>query len=555
MKRSLGTLSELIQIVDQWEQAGSPVDDLLGQILPPMSGALPQVRALRIYQLAGDTWTLLAATDQTVAADAGIPAAEQPLYNAGLNTAQIVKSDDGRMLATALRRAGEVFALLELAIESQQEETPENEIWLGVFAAYLANGLDRYLNRQAQGTAQTAAANRRMHMLDTINRLATTLSTIDDEQELLDRTCEALYLALNADHVSVSLIGSDNQSATVVSEYPDRGSVGHKIDAGDDLHEQLREAGEPILINDVDNDPALAPLSREALQGSGVKSAMLLPLLDSRGGYIGAFGLDVLELGRPFTPEMVELARGVTAQVAVTLQNIRLLQSSQAQTEQMEQVATFGQMLQASLDVKKLLEIALTNIAGIIRADHIGIMFYDPVRGDVKPVARYDDGVSHIDPAAPTMVELDNTTAESVLETRTPLRITDLAEQDNLRHTFRDDVRSTMSTPLYSRGVVMGIIEVASTQPAVYREMDSFVFQQLASFFASAIENAETFTQTQRLAKSKALANEISSRLQQQSEIDQILEVTVRELGEALGARRARIRLATDVAVQDGRTE
>ena len=37
----------------------------------------------------------------------------------------------------------------------------------------------------------------------------------------------------------------------------------------------------------------------------------------------------------------------------------------------------------------------------------------------------------------------------------------------------------------------------------------------------------------------------IYGQLQQQSEIDQILNVTLNELGKAIGAKRARIRLIT----------
>jgi len=50
--------------------------------------------------------------------------------------------------------------------------------------------------------------------------------------------------------------------------------------------------------------------------------------------------------------------------------------------------------------------------------------------------------------------------------------------------------------------------------------------------------------QSQRLARSKALVNDISSQLQQQMEIEQLLDVTINELGKALGARKARIHLA-----------
>ncbi|MFW5772496.1 MAG: hypothetical protein ACOCZH_04150, partial [Phototrophicaceae bacterium] len=48
----------------------------------------------------------------------------------------------------------------------------------------------------------------------------------------------------------------------------------------------------------------------------------------------------------------------------------------------------------------------------------------------------------------------------------------------------------------------------------------------------------------ERLAHSRALVNQITGQMQQQQDMASILELTVSELGRALGARRARIRLA-----------
>jgi GAF domain-containing protein len=60
---------------------------------------------------------------------------------------------------------------------------------------------------------------------------------------------------------------------------------------------------------------------------------------------------------------------------------------------------------------------------------------------------------------------------------------------------------------------------------------------------AVAIANAETYSQSQRLARNKVKANEIIAHLQQQADVTSILQVTAQELGKALGAKRARIRL------------
>jgi GAF domain-containing protein len=69
----------------------------------------------------------------------------------------------------------------------------------------------------------------------------------------------------------------------------------------------------------------------------------------------------------------------------------------------------------------------------------------------------------------------------------------------------------------------------------------------MSNQLAVAIANAETYSQSQKLARNKVLANEIIAQLQRQTDVNSILSVTAQELGKALGAKHARIRLGMDV--------
>ena len=74
-------------------------------------------------------------------------------------------------------------------------------------------------------------------------------------------------------------------------------------------------------------------------------------------------------------------------------------------------------------------------------------------------------------------------------------------------------------------------------------------FQQMSNQVAVALSNANAYARSQKVAQNKALANEIVAELQQQTEVESILQVTARELGKALGAKRARIRLSADTDI------
>jgi GAF domain-containing protein len=100
-----------------------------------------------------------------------------------------------------------------------------------------------------------------------------------------------------------------------------------------------------------------------------------------------------------------------------------------------------------------------------------------------------------------------------------------------------------MTLPLFARGTARGIVEVGSTRPRAYNPIDSAVFRQLVSQLSVAIENAEAYTQSRQLAMTKVTVNDISAKLSQHRDIEQLLNVTLTELGRALGARKGRIRL------------
>jgi GAF domain-containing protein len=104
---------------------------------------------------------------------------------------------------------------------------------------------------------------------------------------------------------------------------------------------------------------------------------------------------------------------------------------------------------------------------------------------------------------------------------------------------------SDMIAALQSHGRTLGVVSVSSSQTYAYGETDFAVFRQMTDQLTVAIENAEAYTQSQRQARNEALVNEIATRLQRQTDIQTMLDITMNELGKALGARRARIRLAT----------
>ncbi|MCU0480716.1 MAG: GAF domain-containing protein [Anaerolineae bacterium] len=443
-----------------------------------------------------------------------------------------------------LRVAGRVIGVMNLGKEVGYEISPLQQNNLFAIADQLALTIEnRRLLNDTQVVAESLST--QVRALRIINDLSSALGSLQDENAVMEKTVRALVDAVNIDHVGITLLTDGGDKAVVVAEHPKVGTVGMTFSAKDDeFQRRLRNQTQPIIINQVATSTEISPETRNALMQTPIRSIAILPLIDVRAGFIGSVGLDLYDENRSFSTTMMDFARTITAQMAVTIQNIRLLQNTRRQSRQMEAIAGFSQSLQTVLDVEALLKIALEDIRQILPADRLVVLMLNTTLNRWCKVAYNDGSKVVVDMANDTPLALSNITGGQVIKTQRMFSANDLKKSE-YQFTTDETIVSSISLPLTLRGALMGVVEIGSLKPNTYSNTDSAIFQQLVSQMGIGIENAETYGQSQRLAKSKALVNDIASQLQKQTDIDQILNVTLSELGKAIGAKRARIRLMT----------
>lgn len=382
-----------------------------------------------------------------------------------------------------------------------------------------------------------------VRVLEAINRLTSSLTTQRDEAALLDELCRTLVDALGINHASALLLDETEVTALVISEYPEGDLRGKRIEVRDDsLHQKARLERRPVIINDVETEGELSDATRAGLQQLGIKSLLVVPMIDLQDNTIGSIGLDMYT-PRLFTQEIVDVAQTMTQQATVSLQNVRFLNDAQRRAEQLGHITAFSQSVQATLETEAILKIAIDECSRMMPMDYIGISLYDPLAGAMRLVARAQDGAVEVHLDNATQLEMSGTAAGEAWKTRRLVHIPDISVERLMRYTHPFTTGSLMVAPVFSRGMSRGTVEVAVRTPYAYKIADTAVFQQFVTQLAVALENSEAFEESQRLAQNKALANEIAAQLQRQPGLDGMMNLTVKELGRALGARRARIRL------------
>jgi len=193
------------------------------------------------------------------------------------------------------------------------------------------------VSRRVQAEAENQRHN---HELALLNRVIAASAAIDAIEPILEVTCRELALAFGVPQAAAALLNEEGTQATVVAEYLAQGrpsSLEEMIPVEDNFSFQyLLTEKIPLVIDDAQHDPRLAPAVRALMQRRDTVSLLLVPLL-VEGEVVGSLGLDAIER-RSFLPQEVSLAQRVAEQVSGALTRVRLQQDNQILEEQFRQV-------------------------------------------------------------------------------------------------------------------------------------------------------------------------------------------------------------------------
>jgi hypothetical protein len=101
-----------------------------------------------------------------------------------------------------------------------------------------------------------------------------------------------------------------------------------------------------------------------------------------------------------------------------------------------------------------------------------------------------------------------------------------------------------IAVPIGLRGHTLGAVEWELPAQG-FGEDKLELARELANRFALSLDNARLFQESRRAIERERLVNTIAAKLTAQTNIDDILEIAVREVGQALRAPQVSIRLHT----------
>lgn len=113
----------------------------------------------------------------------------------------------------------------------------------------------------------------------------------------------------------------------------------------------------------------------------------------------------------------------------------------------------------------------------------------------------------------------------------------------HLENELLPDTRSEAAVPMRIGDRVIGALDVQSRAPEAFTQSDVDTLQILADQIAVAIENGRLFARQQRIVQMEQIVSSLAAKIYKSLTLDSVLENAAVELGRALGAQRAVVRL------------
>jgi K+-sensing histidine kinase KdpD/DNA-binding response OmpR family regulator len=239
---------------------------------------------------------------------------------------------------------------------------------------------------------------------------------------------------------------------------------------------------------------------------------------------IGVLDLQELDEKREWTQEEVEMATTVADQLALALENARLVEETQRRARQLEAASAVARDATAILDVEQLLNETVELISERFDFYHAGAFLIDD-QGEyaVMQAASSEGGKRML--ARNHRLKVGEVGIVGYVAASGESRVASDVGVDAVWFNAPElpQTRSEMALPLKARERVIGVLDVQSKEEEAFSEEDVAVLQTLADQLATAIANADLFQRVRDDATRRTLINEVTQAAASSLDIAELL--------------------------------
>ena len=284
-------------------------------------------------------------------------------------------------------------------------------------------------------------------------------------------------------------------------------------------------------------------LYRRVTGGRLPVSSLVVPIQAGEQS-LGVLVLDNFNTPAAFKPEDETLLVSLSQQVALSLENVRLVQATEERAGQLQALTNVAATITSSLQRRELIASLLDQLSPVLRYDTATLWMRERDQLTVQAARGFPDSERLLG----LNVKLaDSALFKQMIQAGQPVAVGDVREDPRFP-TLENPRLSWLGIPLMAKGEVIGLIALEKSQANSYTSENIQVATTFASQAAVALENARLFedslnraAELDQRSQRLALLNRYSSALSGLLDGDQIIELSAQELLTALGAIRVSV--------------
>ncbi len=321
-----------------------------------------------------------------------------------------------------------------------------------------------------------------LEALTALFALGREVTSVLDLEELLQKIPELISRITKFKAFAVYLLDSKRDALTIAYSvgYPAEVAKTLRVKVGEGLVGAAVADGQPLLVNDVHADPRYV----EAVPGT--KAELVVPLR-RKGRVIGALNL-LSDLPNQFTLVDEAVLRQFGANVAVAIENARLIDQERQYASTLETLAELAREFGSILNLDELLTRLASVTRRVIDYRTFGILLLNDETKELemKTAVRYGDQ------KVPTRIKVGDGLVGYAALHKEPVMVADVSK-DPRYIPLVEDIRSELVVPLMVQDRCIGVFDLESPELDAFKKGDIEIMTLFASQAAVAIENARLY--------------------------------------------------------------
>jgi GAF domain-containing protein/CheY-like chemotaxis protein len=427
------------------------------------------------------------------------------------------------------------------------EETESQREWQSEEIGFLRNAAE-ILGRALERIQAEQFLQQRNLELATLNGVAEALSASLDLKDLLDEALSRTVYAVGLTGGMINLADRQSGGLELVSHTGLPQSLvddiqGQRLDGRP--YDVVFERGEPVGLPDLRKG---AGTGAERMLEAGLLSYLGVPIVH-KDRILGVLSL-IDSAPHAFSEDDHALLTAIGQQIGLAIENARLFEAVAREREVAHTLLDTAEALNTTLQLDRLLERVLDELQRVIPYDQASISLLhsqdsSPLVEEkrLSPTAWVVASRGFEQIPSEGFVWEDDALIRRVVQEQEPTIVPDVQAEPDWHPLIEEleSVRSWLCVPMVSKGKVLGVLMVDSSQANTYNDETGRLAFAFAHHVATAIDNSRLYEQTRAQLREAVLLHGVTAALSSTLDTGQMLPYVARSLCEAMNSSLSEI--------------